>query len=97
MSYTGSILMHWAMNGESDLAGYRVYQGVASRTYAGYTDVGLTATTGAPVATISGIGNSVLTYLAVTAYDATGNESTFSAEVSTTKAVPLLSVLRQVR
>ena len=97
MNYTGSILMHWAMNGESDLAGYRVYQGVASGVYSGYTDVGLTGTTGAPAATISGIGNSIPTYLAVTAYDATGNESAYSAEVSVTRAVPLISVLRQIR
>jgi len=33
----------------------------------------------------------------VTAYDQTGNESTFSAEVTVTRAVPLLSVLRQVK
>ena len=97
MSYTGNVTMRWNMNSESDLAGYRVYQGVAPRTYTGYTDVGLTATTGEPGTVISGIGNSILTYLAVTAYDATGNESTFSAEVSITKAVPLLRVLRQVR
>jgi hypothetical protein len=97
MSYTGKLVLHWGMNTESDLAGYKVYVGTASRVYSQLTDVGLiTCSTGQPAALIHGIANGVPTYVAMTAYDLTGNESTFSAEVVTTKMVPVLDVLRRV-
>lgn len=99
MSYTQSVLVRWDTQSESDLAGWKVYQGTASHIYNGSltVDAGMTASTGAPYASVPGVGNNVLTYVAVTAYDATGNESTFSAEVTITRAVPLLSVLRQLK
>ena len=98
MSYTQSVLVRWDTQGESDLAGWKVYQGTVSKFYdpTKTVDVGMTASTGAPYASIPGIGNNILTYVAVTAYDLTGNESTFSAEVTVQRAVPLLSVLRRV-
>ena len=98
MSYTQSVLARWDTQAESDLAGWKIYQGTASRIYDGSktVDAGMTASTGAPYASIPGIGNNILTYVAVTAYDLTGNESTFSAEVTVQRAVPLLSVLRRV-
>ena len=98
MSYTQSVLVRWDTQAESDLAGWKVYQGTQSRIYDGSktVDAGMTASTGAPYASIPGVGNNVLTYVAVTAYDLTGNESTFSAEETVQRAVPLLSVLRRV-
>jgi len=98
MSYTGGALLYWRMSTESDLAGYKAYKGVTSHVYESpATDLGIiTCSTGAPGAMISGIGNNILTYVALTAYDQTGNESTFSAEVSITKAVPILQLLRRV-
>jgi len=99
MSYTQSVLVRWATQSESDLAGWKVYQGTASRIYDGSktVDAGMTLSTDFPASSIPGVGNNILTYVAVTAYDQTGNESTFSAEVTVTRAVPLLSVLRQVK
>ena len=99
MSYTQSVLVGWDTQAESDLAGWKVYQGTQSRVYDGSltVDAGMTLSTSAPAASIPGVGNNILTYVAVTAYDLTGNESTFSAEVTVTRAVPLLSVLRQVK
>ena len=98
MSYTQSVLVRWDTQSDSDLAGWKVYQGTQSRIYdsSKTVDAGMTASTGAPYASIPGIGNNILTYVAVTAYDLTGNESTFSAEVTVQRAVPLLSVLRRV-
>ena len=76
MSYTGSILMHWAMNGESDLAGYRVYHGLAPSETVNYQEV----TT--PWARMTGLTKYVTNYLRVTAFDDSNNESDFSSEVT---------------
>lgn len=86
------------MNSESDLAGYIVYYGTSPRTYlAMSTGIGLSGdgSTGTPSKIISGLLNGTTYYFGVTAYDATGNESTFSGEVSTTVTVPLTRVLKQ--
>ena len=60
----------------SDLAGYKVYFGVASRTYGPPIDVGNTTTY-----PLTGLTDGTQYYIAVKAYDTSGNESTFSAEV----------------
>jgi hypothetical protein len=86
------------MNTESDLAGYIVYYGTASRVYSSLsTGILLSGdgSTGLPNKIISGLSDNVTYYMAVTAYDQTGNESTFSAEVSVTPRVPLTRVLKQ--
>jgi len=59
-----------------DLVGYKVYCGTASRVYSQVIDVGNTTT--------YTIGNPTgeTYYLAVTAYDAAGNQSAYSNEVS---------------
>jgi len=60
----------------TDLGGYKVYCGTASRVYGTPTDVG-------KVLTYKVINLSEGTkYFAVTAYDTSGNESCFSNEVS---------------
>lgn len=98
MPYNTSKRINWNMNSESDLAGYIVYYGTASRTYSLMsTSVGLSGdgSTGTPSKIISGLLDGVTYYFGVTAYDATGNESTFSGEVTATVNVPKIKVLRQ--
>ena len=61
------------------MQGYRVYWGTATRTYASSAQAG-TATG----YTISRLPSGHTYYFAVTAYDAAGTESAFSAEASKT-------------
>lgn len=74
---TASLL--WDPNTETNLAGYRVYIGVASRAYNTNIDVG--NATNWP---ITNVATGVLHFFAVTAYDTEGLESDFSEEVSYT-------------
>jgi hypothetical protein len=60
----------------TNLAGYRVYWGTASRDYSSVTDVGNTTTY-----TVAGLSTRTY-YFTVTAYDTSGGESIFSNEVS---------------
>jgi PKD repeat protein len=61
----------------TDLAGYRVYFGLASRRYGAPIDVGRTTSYA-----LTGLAGGQRYYAAVTAYDTSGNESVYSAEVS---------------
>lgn len=61
----------------SDLAGYRVYYGTASGNYTTTVDVSDPAATSAQ---IDGLTPNTTYYFAVTAYDSSGNESSFSNE-----------------
>ncbi|MDH4265658.1 MAG: fibronectin type III domain-containing protein [Deltaproteobacteria bacterium] len=63
----------------TDLAGYRVYVGTASRTYASSIDVGNVTTY-----SLTGLIPGQTYYIAVTAYDTDNNESSSSNEVSGT-------------
>ncbi|GKS58873.1 hypothetical protein YTPLAS18_24000 [Nitrospira sp.] len=74
-----SASLTWSANGESDLAGYKVYRATASGAY------------GAPIAVIqgnitsytaTGLQAGTTYFFVVTAYDNTGNESGWSNEVS---------------
>jgi PKD repeat protein len=60
----------------NDLAGYKVYYGVASQTYGTPIDVGNSTTY-----ILTGLADGTQYYIAVKAYDTSGNESAFSAEV----------------
>src|SRR5262245_62155411 len=60
----------------TDLKGYKVYYGFASRSYDVTIDVGLTTN-----AVVSGLQDGRTYYFAVTAYDTSGNQSIFSVEV----------------
>jgi hypothetical protein len=71
-----AVKVSWQSNSESDLAGYRVYYGTSSRSYSMTKDVGLVTSTD-----INGLNNGTNYYFAVTAYDASGNESTQSQEI----------------
>jgi len=98
MSYTGSVLMRWAMSTDADLAGYKVYQGASPGLYTRTQQLSLggQGSTDAPAWTVTQIENNVPYYLALTAMDTSLNESLFSAEITVTKPVPLLSLVRQL-
>jgi len=72
-----TVIVQWLPNRESDLAGYKVYYGTASRSYSNSIPAGL-----ATQWTISNLQPGFEYYFAVTAYDTAGNESRYSNEVS---------------
>lgn len=67
-----------------DLAGYKVYFGTTSKVYGSSIDIGLSAGN-PPTYTINNLGTGTY-FFAVTAYDSTGIESSFSNESSKTFA-----------
>lgn len=81
---SGVPTLFWTPNGESDLAGYKVYYGTAPRTYSAVVDAGNVTTF-----TAANLTAGVTYYFAVTAYDAAGSESGFSNEVTVALAVPV--------
>lgn len=72
-----SLTLVWDPNREDDLAVYKVYYGVQSRDYDVVIDVG-----NVTQYTATALEPGTLYYCALTAYDTSGNESDFSAEVS---------------
>ena len=72
-----SLTLAWEANTEDDLAGYKVYYGIRSRDYDSVIDVG-----NFTQYTVTSLEPDIRCYFAVTAYDASGNESDFSHEVS---------------
>ena len=70
----------WNANSESDLAGYRVYYGTQSGQYQQSRGEGVVVS-GATSRTITGLTPGVRYFFAVTAFDTSGNESGYSAEV----------------
>ena len=75
---TASVTLAWDANSETDLTGYKVYVGTASRTYGTPASVPLTANTGYAVTVPIGMTQ----FFAVTAYNTAGLESGYSNEVS---------------
>ena len=67
----------------TDLAGYKVYYGLASGNYTGTIDAGNVTT-----CRIDNLVEGLTYYFAVTAYDTSGNESTYSEEQSFTLPPP---------
>ncbi len=70
------ITLLWDANSETNLSGYKVYYGTASRTYLAPIVLGKQTSY-----TITGLAAGTY-YFAVTAFDTTGSESDFSNEVS---------------
>jgi len=76
----GDAIVSWDANTEPELAGYKLYYGTASRSYGIPIDIGNQTTY-----TVTGLGPGTY-YFAVTAYDTSGNETSFSNEGSKTFA-----------
>jgi hypothetical protein len=89
------VQLAWDANDESDLAGYVVLVGTASRVYTQSVEVGPTATT----STISGLSAGVRYYFAVRAFNTAGLQSGLSNEVTvlipggTTAPAPTVTAL----
>ena len=75
----GSASLTWNPNTETDLAGYKVHVGTSSGTY---TFAGPFDTRATTSYTVGNLPKGQTYYFAISAYDASGNESLFSAEVS---------------
>ena len=74
--YTAQVTLAWDPNTEQDMAGYKVYYGTASRVYNWFFDAGNVTTY-----TATDLPDGTTYYFAATAYDTSGIESTYSAEV----------------
>ena len=74
---TDTITVQWLPNSESDLAGYRLHYGTASRLYSQFIKVGLTT-----AYSLKNLKGGYEYFFAVSAYDSTGNESLLSEEVT---------------
>jgi len=72
-----TVIVKWLPNHEPDLAGYKVYYGKASRSYATSISTGLSTE-----CTIPDLEAGYEYFFAVTAFDTAGNESPLSDEVS---------------
>lgn len=72
-----TVIVQWLPNSEQDLAGYKVYYGIASRSYSSSIPAGLSTQY-----SISNLQPGYEYFFAVTAYDTAGNESQYSNEVS---------------
>ena len=80
-----SVTLAWNANTETNLAGYRLYSGLASRSYStGYVQV-IHPTT---QATVTNLAIGLTNYFAVTAFTSDGLESDYSDEVSYLVTVP---------
>lgn len=79
---TDRVTLAWDPNSETDLAGYKVYWGTASRTYGPPVTLNL-AESGhpAPTYSVTGLPICVRQYFAVTAWSTAGLESGYSNEV----------------
>jgi len=75
-THAAQVTLQWDPNTEPDLLGYKVYYGSSSRSYQFNNDVGNKTT-----CTVSNLEDGKAYYFAVTAYDASGNESNYSGEV----------------
>jgi hypothetical protein len=74
----GSISISWNPVADTDLAGYRVYYGTSPNSYSQNVDVGNVTSK-----TLTGLTDCTTWYVAVKAYDTTGNLSTtYSNEIS---------------
>ena len=81
---TQNVMLMWDSNPSSDaVTGYRVYFGTASGSYSDSVVAGNVTSR-----TITGLTNGTANFFAITAYDADGLESGFSAEVSYVPVAP---------
>ena len=80
--YSGHISLQWNANRETDLAGYKVYYGTSPKNYTRSVVVGLSQPRREIVTyKLTGLTKGQQYYIAVTAYNTYGYESTLSNEV----------------
>jgi hypothetical protein len=77
------VTLAWDPSPGGAIAGYRLYDGVASRTYTNIIDAGNVTTQA-----VSGLTAGVTYFFAVTAYDTNGLQSDYSSELSYTVPLP---------
>jgi len=79
----GEITLEWNSNREADLAGYKIYYGTSPRKYTDSVIVWLPQKPQGETMrhTLKGLKKNRKYYIAVTAFNQTGRESTFSNEV----------------
>ena len=78
-----SLTLAWNPGSGSAIAGYRLYEGAACRTYTNVINVGNVTTK-----TVTGLVGGATYFFAVTAYNTNGQESDFSGELSYTVPLP---------
>ena len=83
--FASSVNLQWDANTETDLAGYKVYYSSDPATFSGTTPVDVQQQT---TATISGLDPTKAYNLAVTAYNAAGQESSYSNIVTIAEQSP---------
>ncbi len=71
------IMLAWDANGESDLSGYKIYYGTGSKSYTASANVGNVTSY-----KLTGLTQGQRYYIAVTAYNTSGSESSYSGEAS---------------
>jgi Malectin domain/Bacterial TSP3 repeat len=76
-AFATSVNLAWNPSSSAQVTGYKVYYGYASRQYSTHLDVGKSTT-----AVVSGLNDAKIYFFAATAYDAAGNQSGYSNEVS---------------
>ncbi|MEK7954414.1 fibronectin type III domain-containing protein [Luteolibacter soli] len=80
---TGSVSVAWDRNTETNVTGYKVYWGRTSRIYDQVLDAGTN-----PQAALPNLTSGLPYYCAVTAYNAEGQESAYSTEISVMYGTP---------
>ncbi|HNR66838.1 MAG TPA: fibronectin type III domain-containing protein [bacterium] len=87
LAFSGSLLVKWNANTESDLAGYRIHYGTEPGQFSEVIDVGNVTSH-----VIDQLQEGRTYHFAVTAYDYSGNQSDYSEEVSATVGEPAAAV-----
>ena len=87
MLSAAQIKLAWDANPEGDLAGYKIYYGTSQGVYGTPVNAGNVTTY-----TLTGLTSGQTYYMALTALDSGGNESTYSSEVSGVAKDPVQTV-----
>lgn len=84
---SSGVVIGWNQSPDPYVVGYKVYYGTVSQTYTNVVVLGISTN-----ALISDLTTGTIYYFAVTSYDASGQESVYSSEVSYT-APPVIETL----
>ena len=84
---SSNVTLAWSPSISPNVAGYKIYYGLASGVYSNTISVGSSTN-----ATITGLAAGTTYYFAATAVDALGVESPFSNETSYTPGVPTIQI-----